>query len=405
MENKVYGIEDVENEKYLMFDCSTKLLKDLKPGDLLMGADSKPCEILNIIQNVEENNYLVTPVKGDSYIVGESHTLAVNISSEKSLSIDEKTGNIRIKWFNRKLLKIDSKRFPISKYDKSKTKTYNFAKDFFDNLITIKKFGLLVKEYIKTDKNVKHIVKGYKVPLNFEDKKLDIDPYILGAWLGDGTSRDPNITTIDNEIITYFKNYFEPLGLKVNKLKKEITYSITKEKEKGVNNKGKNFFRTFLNEKNLIENKHIPFDYIENSRENRLKLLAGLLDTDGSLQRGCFDFVQKNEKLFDEFIFLCRSLGFSCYKKETQKTCTNNGVVGNYFRCCVSGNGLEEIPTLLERKKANKRKQIKDVLVTGIELQKIDSFPTYRIITDKPLFLMADFTVRHSWVPTLRILK
>lgn len=71
-----------------------------------------------------------------------------------------------------------------------------------------------------------------------------------------------------------------------------------------------------------------------------------------------------------------------------------------YFR-----KGIEEIPTLLPRKQAKVRKQVKDVLVTGIELTKLSSFPNYRIVTDKPLFLMSDFTVRHCFRPTLRILK
>lgn len=137
------------------------------------------------------------------------------------------------------------------------------------------------------------------------------------------------------------------------------------------------------------------------SRHKRLQLLAGLLDSDGSLQNGCYDFIQKRENLLDETIFLARSLGFSAYKSAEYKTCTNgaNGpVTGLYYRCSISGEGIEEIPCKIPRKQAKPREQVKDVLVTGMKLEKIENpITTYRIITDKDKFLMSDFTVRHSY--------
>jgi hypothetical protein len=153
--------------------------------------------------------------------------------------------------------------------------------------------------------------------------------------------------------------------------------------------------------------KNIPDIFMRNSRENRLKLLAGLLDTDGSLDKAnCYDFIQKREELLDQVVFLCRSLGFSCYKVECEKTCTNapNGPkTGTYYRCCISGEGLEQIPCLLERKKAKPRQQVKDVLVTGMKLKPIGTFTNYRLITSSPRYLMSDFTVRQSYSPQLKL--
>ena len=54
-----------------------------------------------------------------------------------------------------------------------------------------------------------------------------------------------------------------------------------------------NVFLNTLKELNMINNKHIPYVYKCNSRENRLKLLAGLLDSDGNLSNGSFEFTQK----------------------------------------------------------------------------------------------------------------
>lgn len=396
-----YSLQNVENESYLMFDGSFRLAKDLKVGDLLMGADSHPCEIKEIDLVADENNYLVTPVKGESYIVGETHTLAINISGEKHIKEALVNKNIvyTVKWFDNSVFKFTSKVFNSSKYENSK-KAMESAEEFLNSLSVLKRFGISVEKYLNLPNNVMHVTKGYKVPLDFPERPLKIDPYILGAYLGDGGQRDGNITSVDEEIINYFRKYFEQIGLVLKKRPSDITYGITTGKNGG--GKGCNPFRTFLKENKINLEKHIPNDYLFNSKENRLKLLAGLLDTDGSLSDGnIFDFIQKREKLFDQILFLARSLGFSCYKNTCQKTCTNSKTkyTGTYHRCSISGDGLEQIPTLLPRKRATARKQVKDVLVTGIELTKLPSFPTYRIITDpnRKLFLMSDLTVRHSY--------
>ena len=67
---------------------------------------------------------------------------------------------------------------------------------------------------------------------------------------------------------------------------------------------------TQLKELNLISNKHIPEIYLRNSKEIRLRILAGLLDTDGSLSRNCYEITQKLPRLADDIVTLANSLGF-----------------------------------------------------------------------------------------------
>jgi intein/homing endonuclease len=407
---KTYSLDDVKKESFLMFDCTNKKISELVEGDILMGVDSQPVVIQSISLVEESSNYLVTPVKGDSYIVGASHTLAVNMSGA-SYIIQEKTrSGLKLKWvtkwFEKTTLTFHSKSFHPSDYENSLEKSESAAHEFLNSKNVIKRFGLSVSDYNKSNGNFIHLTKGYKVELDFPAIPLEIDPYAIGLWIGDGTARDPNITTIDEEIVEYLTNYFGQFGLVVKPTnKKGITFGITTGTNFG--GQGRNMFRNYLDNTDLKNNKHIPMEFLKNSKENRLRMLAGLIDTDGSLANNCFDFVQKRERVIDEFLFLCRSLGFSCYKNECQKMCTNSPTkaVGTYFRCCVSGKGIDQVPTLLPRKQAKPREQIKDVLVTGIKLTKIQSFENYRIVTDKPLFLMSDFTVRHSYRPTLKILN
>ena len=146
----------------------------------------------------------------------------------------------------------------------------------------------------------------------------------------------------------------------------------------------------------------IPELYKCNSRVNRLKLLAGLLDSNGKVnQKGIgFEFIQKNESLLDDVIFLARSLGFDCYKTK------NNSDIIN-----ISGNDLTEIPvknTALHL--APQRQSLgpfptngaslnvdKDVLVTGIKVEYLKEDDYYGFTLDGNCrYLMGDFTVTHN---------
>lgn len=125
-------------------------------------------------------------------------------------------------------------------------------------------------------------------------------------------------------------------------------------------------------------------------------MLAGLIDSDGSYQAGCFEFSQsiKHEALIHDVIFLCRSLGFACYKG-IKKTCwTHKGIkyYSNAYRITISGEGIEKIPCTCPRKKANSRRQIKDVLVSGVTVRELDEDEYYGIKLDgNNTFIMSNF--------------
>jgi hypothetical protein len=154
---------------------------------------------------------------------------------------------------------------------------------------------------------------------------------------------------------------------------------------------------TGLNELNLIRNKHIPDIYKYNSRVIRLAILAGLIDSDGYLGSNCYEITLVNKQLSDDILYLCRSLGFACYQHPTNKTCSNsaNGpVTGLYYKCMISGSGLEQIPVLLPRKKAHERRQIKNALNFGFNIESIGQGECYNIQLDgKQRFILKNFIV------------
>jgi hypothetical protein len=375
----------------LMFDGSIKKVQDIKKGELLMGDNSKARKVLSLARG-QDIMYDIIPVKGEKYTVNQEHILCLKVSGKPTINITKgKYKSYNIRWVENN--KYNSKNFPINKEIE--------AKEFFKNVKHQDIIEIAVKDYIKLPQNIKNLLKGYKVPIDFCEKELPLDAYMIGFWLGDGSSNGTEITNQDSTVIKYFKTNLQQYKCYLqydNKYKYRINGD-------GSGKENSNKFLNTLKNLDLLNNKHIPLIYKCNSRENRLKLLAGLLDSDGSLcNDNCtFDFVQKSKKLIDDVIYLARSLGFACYKSKQKKGCWYLGEYkeDTYYRICISGN-TEDIPVLCPRKKANERKQKKDVLKTGITVKEVgyDDYYGFEIDGNRR-YLMGDFTVTHNTLISL----
>ena len=396
----------------LMFDGSIKMVQDIVVGELLMGDDSTPRKVLSLARG-RDIMYDIIPTKGEKYTVNQEHILCLRASSYPYFNHSGQ-GNTRtcfvVKWLENN--KFCSKYFRYNKNNKNEKEKE--ANDLFNWVLITHPEQILeiaVKDYIKLSNKKKHILKGYKVPVEFPHRDLEIDPYMIGFWLGDGTASQPEITNQDSTIIKYFKENLQQykcyLQYKSNKGTNNMTYRINGEKSNGCKG-GNNYFLNILKKYDLINNKHIPMIYKCNSRENRLKLLAGLIDSDGSLNStGCYDFIQKSEKLIDDVIYLARSLGFACYKSKQKKGCWYLAEYkeDDYYRISISGN-INEIPTLCPRKRANQRRQIKNVLNTGITVKQLDTDNYYGFEIDgNSRYVLGDFTVTHNTFMSINVLS
>ena len=345
----------------MMYDGTIKMVQDVKVGDQLMGDDSTPRNVLSLARG-REMMYDVIPNKGDTYTVNQSHILSLKCSTN----------------FNKKYRKGEVHDIPLLDY-------LDLPKSFHGRA------GPLL---------------GYRVGVEFEPVMIELEPYYLGCWLGDGTSRNTGITNIDEPVINYCYEYAKKLELdiRIEDSNKSRTpqYIFTSKKSK--NNK----LLKMLQGYDLIQNKHIPDDFKYNSRKVRLELLAGIIDTDGSVAHNNYDIIQKNETLMDDIIYLVRSLGFAAYKKECKKSCMYKGEkkVGTYYRTTIHGKGLEEIPVKCERKKVEPRKQIKDALVTRIKIEPVGVDDYYGFELDgNHRYLLGDFTVTHNTVMGINIIS
>jgi len=360
---KCHGI----NTPIIMYDGTVKMVQDIQVNDLLMGDDSSPRRVISLAQGVDKM-YNIIPVKGDSYTVNQEHILCLKASGFPKISNNHHKNNTsyNVQWIESN--KFHSKTFTYNPSNsEQKIISKNNAEQFFteiqDNINTSENIiEIPVKDYVVLSNKKKGLLKGYKVSVEFSETQLPIDPYVIGYWLGVRSSRGSVITRQDTSVLHYFKDK--------------------------------------LKEYDLGFNKHIPHIYKCNSRENRLQLLAGLLDSDGNLNKNSvFEFTQKNETLMDDVIFLARSLGFACYKSIKKTSWTYNGIknYGTTYRINISGEGVETIPTKICRKHASARQQIKDVLVTGITVEYVNEDKYYGFTLDGNCrYLMGDFTVTHN---------
>jgi superfamily II DNA or RNA helicase len=371
----------------MMYDGTIKKVQDIVVGDKLMGDDSTSRNVLSLCRG-QEQMYKITSVKGDTFTANESHILSLKISGYEKVYNDPVSTSFFVKYFDKNTLSIKSKYY--EKEDDA-VKYLNMINK--DNTIDIS-----IKDYLNLSKSIKHILKCYKVPVNFEEKTITVDPYFLGCWLGKGGKGGQSLVdTNDNEIINFLENYAEILdmSLSIREEKDRInTYTIIRN-----DNCESNKLLDMMRNLNIINNKHIPHCYKCNTRDIRLKVLAGLIDTDGYYRKGCYFITQKKKRLADDIVFIARSLGFASYINGVKKSCVYNGekIIGPYHSVSIYGSRLDEIPVLLETKRGEKMLQTEDCLVNDFTIEPIKETNYYGFTIDgNHRFLLEDYTVTHN---------
>lgn len=346
-----------KDTKILMYDGSQKVIQDITQGELVMGDDSTPRKVLGTTIGSSEM-FKVKTTKGEEHTVNRDHVLAISISGEDAV------------------------------YDADGVKHSRY-----------KRSTISVDTYLRSGKTFKEVSKLYKVSVDFKkDYELPIPPYILGIWLGDGSSSEPIIYTPNKSIKDEWIAYGETLNMKAIIRQDSgcecIRLSRNDPSQYMVGRVHTNPIKEKLKDLNLIGNKHIPEIYKLASKEDRLQLLAGILDTDGSLSSGGFDLTLKQLSFSKDVEFVARSLGLSSQVRESIRTIKSIGFTGTYYRQQICGN-CDEIPTRV--KIAPDRKQVKDHLVHGFTVESIGIDNYYGFELDgNHLFVMGDFFVSHN---------
>ena len=366
--------------KVMMFDGTLRAVEDVCVGDQVMGPDSKPRNVLHTTTG-HSPMYRVKQCRATDYVVNEDHILSVRRveASRKGKMLANKT------W---------SPRYP-----------------HLGDVANVN-----VREYMNSSNKFKVNFVGYKAGLiQFDDQDVALDPYIFGLWLGDGHRDAALFTTMDREIVDALKEFasandmlFEFVS---NNGGKASTYRIREKDRRAKRVKGtkRNRIITALRNYGVFSDlvredgkrirkrvdKRIPHAYIQNSKEKRLQLLAGIIDTDGTcINENCYVITSSCEAFAEDLKLLVDTLGFRSSINE-RSTTAQNGFKGTAWAVTFSGK-TTEIPCRLPRKKSKKNGR-SDETLTYIDVEPIGmgDYAGFSVDGDH-LFCLADGTVTHN---------
>lgn len=236
----------------------------------------------------------------------------------------------------------------------------------------------------------------------FEKKDFLIHPYVLGCLLGDGalSSGNLNISTKDVELLESMKMHL-PDDYSFS-FKGGCDYRINTNSK---HTKGKSDLRKALEYYGLDEaksiDKHIPKEYLFGSYQQRLDLLRGLMDTDGSANQHYCVYATISEQLANDVIELVHSLGGYCsvhkrhagYKKDGEyKQCND------YYELIIEFcKGMDSIFTLERKaKKYNPKRTVFKRFITDIKRLDDDYCQCIYVDDESHLYITDDYIITHN---------
>jgi len=247
------------------------------------------------------------------------------------------------------------------------------------------------KEYIFYIPNTK--------PVEFNEQKLEFDPYFLGYYIGDGCYQRQNITVGQQDYQEAHVLLTEQIGGEMceffDKKTKIWTFGINGELRKKCIN--------YLGE-SKSEDKFIPKEYLYNNVQNRIDLLCGLMDSNGYVdKRGICQFSTKSKQLSEDVYFLVRSLGGNACIK-TKNTKYFNKKYNKYIDC-----GLSYVITIsfenditpfkftrkVERYKP-RTKYINQTKIVNVEYVREEETKCILVDSDEHTYITEDFIVTHN---------
>ena len=251
----------------------------------------------------------------------------------------------------------------------------------------------------------------FKIPINqaveYPEREYDLHPYTMGALLGDGSFRQSCLmfSSADEEIVKkiaelegwdYFKEnnntfswFFREKGETRNRVQSKNILSHTK-----------------LNHLKS-EKKFIPEEYLLGSVSQRMSLLQGLLDTDGSIdKKGRVSYFTISEQMKEDVLNLVRSLGFIGTVSEDRRK-DKYPTTGVCYRISIKSDAKykkemfslkRKVDIAIEYEKTSKRKEHNDyIAITNIrKTDRLEEMTCFTVDNEEHLFLTNDYIVTHN---------
>lgn len=450
----VGNVEDVKelivlqkNTLIPLFNGDIKRIEDIEIGDQLIGDDGS---VRNVIDKRIEDRKLFEITQhcyqGQSYVVSEDHIMCLRLLDHKVIFWSDTENTWNMLWLDQQMREIKKKLIRVYEKEeilcnkcgtelkssisrhysrkhpgieiparprKSPTmispdtpevkEGYAKMEEFAATISDDNTLDISIGDYMKLNKTTKGRLSGYIGKcVQWEPKDVELDPYVLGLWLGDGYHSGMKFAInvdADPEILEYLQAWGLENDAKFKQSGKNIYYySVSSLSGCRVAPLKKQ-----LSVYNLVKNKHIPKEYLVNSRDVRLKILAGMIDTDGHVSReGTRISIAQgmnHKQLSEDIIFLSRSLGFKCTAHVCKTQWRYEGVLkkGLAIMINISGEGVEDIPTRVARKKCSPP-FARDTTGTGyLTIKEIDEGSFIDLAVDgNQRFVLGNFTVVHN---------
>lgn len=201
-------------------------------------------------------------------------------------------------------------------------------------------------------------------PLVGDIKELPVQPYTLGAWLGDGRNQNPDICGAKEDYAIVQSIIDDGYDVSWH-----TTHKDTKVEYYGFKGLRQDLQKLGMCHSRKRVEKHIPDIYMCASIPQRLELLAGLIDTDGCLSKKehRYSFSTTEELLKEDFVSLVSTFGWRCCVTEEQPHETSSGIHGRKVVYIISFNPTYPIPCRLKRKQLFEFSKRRRVAIKKIE--------------------------------------
>ena len=335
-----------------------KRMGDIRVGDLVIGGDGKPKAVVGVYPQGKKEIYEVTLSDGRKTRCCKEHLWNVTTRTRRN----------------------------------------------HDRGYTVMSLEDMLKRPIKTKKGFTYQIPTCG-PVEFSQKEpLPIDPYLLGALIGDGCLTMKKNPKFGGTSIYFSNSEFDVIGMVMNKLRKigaYLWFDKNSTNQFTVRNCGdlKNAIKDLgLNVKSSM--RFIPKPYLLSDVSSRRSLLCGLIDTDGNvLKNGVVRYSTKSIQLANDVCFLAHSLGYKARvikeKREGEFTvsiCANSGVFSSR-KHKANMDAANKSRTRVENTDA--------VSIVSVEPVGIEECQCIMVDSEEHTYLCDDFIVTHNTVGLL----
>jgi hypothetical protein len=320
---------------------------ELKPGDQVYGPDGHPTEVVGAFDVMEDHEcFEVETTDGRSIVADADHLWTVRDKRKRNSTWE-----------------------------------------------TLTTRELLGRGIMRSDREF-----AYRLPVQqcITSKPVDglgVDPYVLGVWLGDGHSRSAQVSCGSEDVDEMCHNLEEAGAHIVSRRKDRTCWTVRFNYGRGY----RGGFETCARQLGVWGNKHVPERYLTAGTDQRRALLAGLLDTDGSISdAGQVEFCSVSPQLADDVLYLARSLGYRATLNTGRATL--NGVdCGPKYRVTFTP---DDSPFRLRRKSQKVTPAVRSRNTVSIKgIRKVESRPVrcIKVAREDGLFLAGrDLMVTHN---------